>query len=145
LAAAARWLNLAGGMSGLRDKSLRRLGAALAALALYLQLAFAGGAMLALAAPDAAADALNGHALCLAGGGTTTPAAPADSIPVAPAHEHGAFCCLWHPLPGIAPQAASAPLPIAYAAVALTARADATAIPGPRRGPANARAPPTLA
>jgi len=146
LAATARWLNLAVGMIGPRDKSLRRFGAALAALALYLQLAFAGGGMLALAAPDETGGALGGHALCLAGeSGAPAPAAPADSVPIAPAHDHAALCCLWHPLPGVAPQAALAPAPVAYGGVALSERADASFIPGPRRGPANARAPPTLA
>ena len=78
--------------------------------------------------------------------GAAQPAAPADNAPVAPAHDHGALCCLWHTLPGVAPQAALAPLPVAYAARrAPTSPATPPFIPGPRRGPANARAPPPLA
>jgi hypothetical protein len=91
-------------------------------------------------------DAFGGHALCLAGeSGTPQPAAPADNAPTVPAHEHTAFCCLWHTLPGVAPQAALAPHPVLYATVAHDETGDTTAIPGPHRGPANARAPPTLA
>jgi len=133
-------------MIGLRDPGMRRFGASLAGLALYLQLALAGSGMLPLATAGEPADAIGGHALCLAGdGGAAQPAAPADRAPIAPAHDHTAFCCLWHPLPGVAPQAAMAPLPIAYDSIALTERGDAAFIPGPRHGPANARAPPTLA
>ena len=131
-------------MSGLRDKSMRRLGASLAGLALYLQLAFAVSGM--LPTPDEPADALGGHALCLsAAGGAAPPAAPADQVPVAPSHDHASLCCLWHSLPGVAPQAAAAPLPIAYSGIARSEPGDTPFIPGPRRGPANARAPPTLA
>jgi hypothetical protein len=139
------WLNVAGDMIGLRDKSLKRFGASLAGLALYLQLAFASWGMPALATPDEPADALGGHALCLAGESGTPQPAPADNGPVAPVHDHFAFCCLWHPLPGVAPQAALALRPVAYAATAHDEAGDATFIPGPQRGPANARAPPPLA
>jgi hypothetical protein len=133
-------------MKGLRDKSLRRFGASLAGIALYLQLVFAGWGMLAMVAPAQSGDAFGGHALCLAGTDSTTqPAAPADGAPVAPTHDHGAFCCLWHPLPGVAPQAALAPLLIAYAGIAHRERGGETFIPVPRHRPANARAPPTLA
>jgi hypothetical protein len=130
-------------MIALRDKSWRRFGATLAGLALYLQLAFAGWGMLALATPGDAADALGGHALCLAGDrDAAQPTAPADSGPVAPVHDHGAFCCLWHPLPGLTPQAALTPRPIAYAAIGHDERAASTFHPGPHRGSAKARAPP---
>jgi hypothetical protein len=129
-------------MIGLRDPWMKRFAASLGGLALYLQLAFAASGMLALAAPSDPANAFGGHALCLAGGGATQPAAPSDGTPVAPAHDHVAFCCLWHPMPGAAPQAAFAPRPIAYANVEHSEHGDVTFIPGPRRGPANARAPP---
>jgi hypothetical protein len=143
LAKLTAWLNLTAGMVGLRTQSLRRFGASLAGLALYLQLTFASWGM--LATPSEPADAFGGHALCLAGiGGTTQPTAPANT-PAAPAHDHAALCCLWHALPGVAPQAALAPLPVAYAGIAHSERGDTAFIPGPQRGPANARAPPTLA
>ena len=133
-------------MIAMRDKTLKRLGASLAGLALYLQLALAGSGLLALATPNEPADALGSHALCLAdASGAPQPAAPADGVPVAPTHDHGIFCCLWHTPPGIAPQAAGTPFPVTYAAVALNALGDASVIPGPQRGPANARAPPPLA
>jgi hypothetical protein len=133
-------------MIGLRDKSWRRLGASLAGLALYLQLAFASWGMLSVAAPGEPGDALAGHALCLAAsGGAATPAAPSDGAPVAPAHDHLASCCLFHSLPGITPQAALPPQPLVYAGVAHHARGGDAIVPGPRHGPANARAPPTLA
>jgi hypothetical protein len=133
-------------MMGLRNKSLRRLGASLAGLALYMQLAFAGWGMLASAIPGEPADAFGGHALCLAGiDGAAQPAAPSDNAPASPTHDHAALCCLWHSLPGITPQAALAPLPVTYAGPAHGEFGDAPFIPGPRRGPANARAPPTLA
>jgi hypothetical protein len=131
-------------MIAMRDKTWRRLGASLAGLALYLQLAIAGSGMLALATPDGAADALGGHALCLADAGRAQPATPTDGVPVAPTHDHGAFCCLWHTLPGVAPQSAGTPFPITYAAIARDAFGDDSAIPGPQRGRANARAPPPL-
>src|SRR5271170_8107844 len=132
-------------MIGLRDKSLRRLGASLAGLALYVQLAFAGWGMLATATPGEPADAFGGHALCLAAvDGTTQPAAPTNDVPAAPAHDHAALCCLWHSLPGVTPQAALAPLPVAYAGLAHSEFGNTAFIPGPRRGPVNARAPPIL-
>jgi hypothetical protein len=133
-------------MIGLRDKSFRRVTALVVGLALYLQLAFASGGMLAAGAPAGSADTLAEHALCLAGeGGTPQPTAPADNAPAVPAHDHAAFCCLWHQLPSVAPQAAAAPVPVPYATVAHDPTGDTAPIPGPHRGPANARAPPALA
>jgi hypothetical protein len=133
-------------MSGLRDKALRRLGASLAAFALYLQLVFAGSGMLATAVPTQPADAFGGHALCLAGlEGATQPAAPSDDAPVPPTHDHLAFCCLWHLAPAITPTAAVVVGPIAYAAIGHAETGNDVFIPGPHRGPGNARAPPTLA
>jgi hypothetical protein len=145
LAATAKQSNLASGMIAMRDKTLRRLGASLAGLALYLQLAIAGSGMLALATPDAPADGLGEHSLCLAdSSGATRPAAPADNAPAAPSHDHSAFCCLWHTLPGVAPQSAAAAEPFLYARLARATPGHAPALPGPQRGPANARAPPPL-
>jgi len=128
-----------------RDRSFQRIGATLAGVALYVQLVFAGWGMLALAAAGAPIDALDGHALCLAGDAAALqPAAPADggSSPATPTHDHLAFCCLWHSLPGVAPQARPLPQPVAYAVVVPHGTGDATRLPGPPRGPANARAPP---
>jgi hypothetical protein len=131
-------------MIGLRDKSLRRLGASLAGLALYVQLAFAGWGMLATTTPGEPADAFGGHALCLAGiDGAIQPATPGDNAPAAPTHDHAALCCLWHSLSGVTPQAALAPRPVTYTSLAHSKFGDAVFIPGPRHGPANARAPPT--
>ncbi len=126
----------------MRDRSLRRLGTVLAGLGLYLQLAFAGFAALTLAAPADPVEALAGHALCLAGDPNAP--APGDSGPAAPKHDHFAFCCLWHAPPGLTAQAARAPLPVAYAAVAPVVAPAATLPPGPHHSPANARAPPTV-
>ena len=131
-------------MNALRDSSVRRLSVALAGLALYLQLAFAGPGMLALAAPSTSFNQLDAHALCLAGGGEAQPQ-PADNAPGAPAHDHTLFCCLGHLLPGVAPQAASTSLPVSYAAAALVEPGGAALVAAPRHKPANARAPPTLA
>lgn len=133
-------------MIRLRDKSWRRVGASLAGLALYLQLAFASLGMLAATAPAGPADALAEHALCLAAqDGAAQPSAPADPAPAAPTHDHGAFCCLWHSLPGVQSVAAAVPLPVAYARLARLDAGETAFIPRPRRGPANARAPPTIA
>jgi hypothetical protein len=133
-------------MIGLRHKSLRRFGAALAGIAVYLQLAFASLGMLAMATPSEPADGFAGHALCLAAaGGTTQSPAPADSIPTTPVHDHLAFCCLWHSTPGFISQLSLVPLPVAYAGIRYRDSDNDTFIPGRQRGPANARAPPTLA
>lgn len=131
-------------MNVLRDSPVTRLLAALAGVALYLQLAFAGSDMLASAAPADPIASLAEHALCLAGA-SNIPAPPADGAPTLPGHDHSLFCCLWHPLPGVAPQAALTPLPIAYTLVALGELSEPSFVTGPHRGPANARAPPPLA
>ena len=132
-------------MIALRDKPVKIFGATLAGLALYLQFVFAGWGMLAMATPGDPADAFGGHALCLAAeSGAPQPAAPAGGQPTAPAHDHLAFCCLWHSIPGIAPQAALLRQPVAYAAIAHDEPADPALFAGPPLGPANARAPPTL-
>jgi hypothetical protein len=132
-------------MIALRDKPMKIFGATLAGLALYLQFVFAGWGMLALATRAEPADPLGGHALCLAAeSGAPQPAAPAGDSPSTPAHDHLAFCCLWHSMPGVAPQTALLPQPVAYAAIGHDEPGHTALIPGPPHGPANARAPPTL-
>ncbi len=131
-------------MHALRDSSVSRLTAAIAGLALYLQLAFGGPGMLALGDPGDPVAALAEHALCLAAQ-TENHQQPGDNSPAVPVHDHGLFCCLWHPLPYVTPLAAQATLPVAYAIVALAERNASALISGPHRGPANARAPPALA
>lgn len=131
-------------MHALRDRSVKRLLAAITGVALYLQLAFAGPGMLALGAPTDSAGLLAEHALCLAAQ-TGNHQQPADNGPTAPAHDHSIFCCLWHPLPGVAAQAAAPPLPVNYATLAPSEPNAAALIAGPRHHPANARAPPILA
>ena len=128
-------------MKLLRDSSVRCLSAAFSGLALYLQLAFAGPGMLAAAASSPSIDQLAAHALCLGGASNTDPQ-PAHGGPTLPGHDHSLFCCLWHPLPGVAPQAALPPAPVAYATIALRDLGNLPVIPGPSHGPANARAPP---
>lgn len=130
-------------MHALRDSSASRLLAAIAGLALYLQLAFAGPGMLALGDPTGSVGLLAEHALCLAAQ-TGSDQQPADNVPTAPAHDHSIFCCLWHPLPGVAPQAAAALLPVSYASLAPSEPDAAALLSGPRHRPANARAPPIL-
>lgn len=132
-------------MIRLRDLRIGQFAVGLAVLAVYLQLALASWGMLVLAVAGAPTDALGGHALCLGGtSGDTQPTAPANGIPAAPVHDHFAFCCLWHSIPGVAPQASLLPRPVVYAAIGHDEPRDPALIPGPPRGPANARAPPTL-
>jgi len=132
-------------MFALRDKPLKIFGATLAGLALYLQLAFASWGMLAVAAQATPSDALGAHALCLAGrAGEPQQPAPPDGAPIAPAHDHPAFCCLWHSPPAITPTAVPSALPTAYTRIARGTPGDAPFIPGLHRSPANARGPPTL-
>ena len=126
-------------MIGLRNKSWRRFGASLTGLALGLQLMLSSLGLVIAASADPA-QPFAGHALCVAGG----PASPADA-PSVPTHNHFGFCCLWHQISGIQPAAATVPIPIAFAYVVPSERGLAAFIPGPQRGPANARAPPTLA
>jgi hypothetical protein len=133
-------------MTHLRDPRFRRLGAGLAGFALYLQLAFASWGMLAPAVAVASTDALRGHALCLAPASTDAPpVAPADGVPAAPAHDHLAFCCLGHLLPGLAQHAARTPVPVAYATIAHDKTGATVFNSRPARSPAEARAPPILA
>jgi hypothetical protein len=127
-------------MIGLRTKTWRRFGTSLAGLALGLQLMLSSLGLAMTAAAADPADAFGGHALCLAGGATL----PAGEAP-APAHNHFALCCLWHQLPGLQPVAATAPVPVAFIHVTSSQPHLAAFIAGPRRGPVNARAPPTLA
>jgi hypothetical protein len=132
-------------MKRLRRNVWGRFGAALAGTALTLQLAFASWGML-LTASAATADPFAGHALCLAGlDGATLPAIPADRAPAAPIHDHATLCCLWHPLPALQASPLLTPEPVAFAAIGSGDRSEIPFLPGPRRGPANARAPPTLA
>ena len=127
-------------MIGLRDKSWRRFGASLTGLALGLQLMLASFGLVIAAAMADPADAFSGHALCLAAGGSQ----PANA-PAAPAHNHVGFCCLLHQISGVQPVAATLPVPLVVAYAAPIERGMAVFTPGPQRGPANARAPPTLA
>ncbi|HTZ34873.1 MAG TPA: hypothetical protein VMB84_02545 [Stellaceae bacterium] len=130
-------------MSALRDKAWKRFGAGLAGLALYVQLAFAGWGVLALATPADPGDALAGHALCLAQGGSPSPATPA---PTAPTHNHAACCCcLWHQAPAIEPLAAATPRPVIDIRLVRREADGESFVPAPSRGPANARAPPAAA
>jgi hypothetical protein len=125
-------------MIGLRDKSWRRFGATLTGLALSMQLMLSSLSLVIAASSDPA-EAFAGHALCLSGASL-----PADT-PAAPAHNHVAFCCLWHQLPAVQPAVIVAPIPTAFTPVARIPAALASFSPGPQRGPANARAPPILA
>lgn len=131
-------------MIGLRDLRIRRLGAVLAGVALYLQLAFASLGPPPLAVYGAPAGGFSEHALCLADAGTPAPAPPADGAPAAPTHDHGAFCCLWHSPPAVTPQAMLVPQPVAYAPTEPGVLPGVTLPAGPRRGPVNPRAPPSL-
>jgi hypothetical protein len=131
-------------MIALRDRSWRRLGASLGGLALGLQLMLSG---LGLAAGAAAppADAFGGHALCLAGAAGEDQPAPAGGAPAAPSRPHLGLCCLWHQLAGVSPAAMPPAQPVRYARIAAPAPAGTRFLPRLRSGPANARAPPTLA
>jgi hypothetical protein len=129
---------------GLHDKSGRRLGALLGALAVYVQLAVASWGLAALTASIASADALGAHALCLAAAQEDSGALPAP-VPSTPRHNHAALCCPWHTAPAAVPPAAAAvPLPYVYAE---TAAAPVSLPPFVARlhgNSANARAPPIL-
>jgi hypothetical protein len=52
---------------------------------------------------------------------------------------------LWHQLPGVQLVAMPPAQPVTFTYVAAAEPGMAAFTPGPRRGPANARAPPTLA
>ena len=125
-------------MMGLRHKSWRRFGVSLTGLALGLQLMLSSLSLVIAASADPA-EAFAGHALCVAGGATS----PVDA-PSVPAPNHLGFCCLWHQISGIQPVAVAVPTPVAFAYVVPSERGLAAFIPGPRRGPADARAPPIL-
>jgi len=124
----------------MRDRFWRRFGTSLTGLALGLQLMLSSFGLAMTAAVVEPADAFGGHALCLAGGATPPP----GEAPAPPAHNHFAFCCLWHQLPGLQPVAATVPAPVTFAYIKPSERRLAAFTPGPRRGPANARAPPIL-
>jgi hypothetical protein len=128
-------------MIAVRDRNWRRFGAALTGLALGLQLMLSSlGLVIASAVVDPA-DPLYGRALCLAGESRK----PQPAHPAAPAHNHFAFCCLWHQLPGVEPAAALPAQPVAYLWIDSGEPSLATFNPGPQYRPSNARAPPTLA
>jgi hypothetical protein len=132
-------------MIGSRDRPWRRLGAFLTGLGLGLQLVLSSlGLLLAAAAAEPAAT-LSGHALCFAGEPVAPQPSPAggDSAPAAPAHQHVAFCCLWHQLPGVQPAAALAAQPLDRFRLVSAEPELAAFTPSPAQGPANARAPPT--
>jgi len=132
-------------MRGLRHKTWGRFGALVAGTALTLQLAFSSWGMLLTASSAATADPFAGHALCLAGSDGAPPAVPANRQPAAPLHAHDALCCLWHPLSAVQANPVLTPEPIAFAAIGTAGRGEIPFLPGPQHGPANARAPPTLA
>src|SRR5215472_9700510 len=119
-------------MIALRDKPWWRFGAVLAGLAIYLQLALAGLAGVPLAAGSAATDGLAEHALCLAGASDQRQQPPGDPAPVAPAHDHTLFCCLWHSPAAPAPDAAHIPVPVAYVVAAPQESGGPSLAPGPR-------------
>jgi hypothetical protein len=125
-------------MIGLRDKTWRRFGASLTGLALGLQLMLSSLGLVIAASVDPA-EALAGHALCVAGGAPS----PADA-PSVPAHNHGGLCCLWHQISGIQPATTATPIPVTFAYIAPIPEIVASFSPGPQRGPVNARAPPIL-
>ena len=132
-------------MIGLRDKPMRRFGALLAGLAIYMQLAFASSGMWSLPTQADPLDALETHALCLAvEGGATQPPRRTDHPPAAPSHDHAAFCCLWHQVPGVQTVAALVPKPAVFAII-VAINSAAPFVPFRRHDPANARAPPNLA
>jgi hypothetical protein len=125
-------------MRALRDISWRRFGASLTGLALGMQLMLSSLGLVLTAASASAADGFYGHALCLGG------ESPRSDSPTAPVHNHVGFCCLWHQIPGVQPVALSIPAPVAVAYVTATGRGAPVFAPGPQRGPARARAPPSL-
>jgi hypothetical protein len=129
-------------MFGLRQRSWRRFGGALAGLALCFQLMLSGTGLLASVASTDPADNFDVHALCLGGSeGKTGPTQPA---PAAPTHDHMAFCCLWHHLPAVQPVAVFPPHPAVYARIVRSDAGDTAFVPGAPHDPANARAPPIL-
>lgn len=122
------------------------LGMVLAAVALCLQLVFAGWhPPVPRASAGVAADLaalLDEHALCLAGG----TAAPRDDAPTPPPDHDLAACCLWHAGPGLQPPApAAAAQPVVFAVAAVIGIAgDEPLAPAPRPGAVGARAPPPV-
>jgi hypothetical protein len=133
-------------MTGRRHRSWRRVGAGVSGLALAFQLMLSSLSLVIAAAPANPLTALNSHALCLSDDATAPqPAPPAGGVPAAPAHDHVAFCCLWHQIPGLQPIAALPAQPAAYVHAIAVSPGMAAFNPGPRYDPANARAPPTLA
>ena len=130
-------------------KSLRRglrwLGILPAALSLVLQLALGCCGTIA---PDVTGDlptGLDEHALCRATAESSSHSgAPGQQVPVGPAHEHLAFCCLGHQLPAVAPVLVHAHAPIGYALIARDEPEHEAFIPAPLYHPGKARAPPTL-
>lgn len=130
-------------MTGLRDKFWRQFGTSLIGLALGLQLMLSSVSLIIASAAADPAAALEGHALCLGGGANET---PADSqTPASPAHQPTPFCCLWHQALAIQPAMATPPAPITVVYTVPIPTPPVAFSPNPPRGPANARAPPTLA
>jgi len=127
-----------------RYRPWKRAGTALAGLAMAFQLMLSAFGLTISVVPVNPLDALASHVLCLSGEAAPQPAAPTHDSP-APAHDHFAFCCLWHQLPGVEPVASLPAQPAVYASPA-----DAPLVPQPfspshQRGPVRARAPPSLA
>jgi len=125
-------------MRTLRGKSWRRFGVSLTGLALGMQLMLSSLGLVLTAASASAADGFYGHALCLGG------ESPRSDSPTAPVHNHVGFCCLWHQIPGVQPVTVTVPVPVAFSYVVAAACGIAAFTPGPQRGPARARAPPSL-
>jgi hypothetical protein len=129
-------------MTGLRNYFWRRFGTSLTGFALGLQLMLSS---LSLVIAGAAADPAAGFdpsAICHTNGEST----PANSQgPTTPAHNHAAYCCLWHQAPAIQPTVAAAAAPTVFAYLLPSQSRPVAFSPNPRRGPVNARAPPTLA
>jgi hypothetical protein len=121
------------------------LGMCLAALAVCLQLVFAGWHPPVPRASGGGADLaalLDEHALCRAGGA----AAPRDDAPTPPRDHDLAACCRWHAAPGLQPPApAAAAQPVVFAVAAVIGIAGDEALgPAPRPGAVGARAPPPV-
>jgi hypothetical protein len=129
-------------MTGLRNNFWRRFGTSLTGFALGLQLMLSSlGLVIAGAAADPAAG-FDPSAICHTGGESP----PANSQgPATPAHNHVAYCCLWHQAPAIQPAVAAASAPAIFAYLVPSHPRSVAFSPNPRRGPINARAPPPLA
>jgi|SRR5579863_4126523 len=129
-------------MNGLRDRSWRRFGTGLIGLAVGLQLMLSSLSLVIAGTTADPAAGFDPGAICHAGGKSP----PADGRgPVTPAHNHVAYCCLWHQIPAIQPTVAAARAPAVFAYLAPSYPRPVAFSRNPPRGPVNARAPPILA